>query len=142
MLLILQNVDKGEEVKNTENFADVLCEWFPRAREKGGRNTADGDDLRAFYRGPQGQEQISSALGCRKSCPKNVRLLMDDRISARTGENVAFLLITEKRCRLGSLQIYIHWTTFWTTNPLEWKNLTGGLNLIRLTFPQAGEEKS
>ena len=53
-----------------------------------------------------------------------------------------FLHITEKRCRIGSLQIYIHWTTFWTTNPLEWKNLTGGLNLIRLTFPQAGEEKS
>ena len=66
---------------------------------------------------------------------------MDDRIPATTGENVAFLLITEKRCRLGSLQIYIHWTKFWTTNPLEWKNLTGGLNLIRLTFPQAGEEK-
>ena len=60
-----------------------------------------------------------------------------DRIPATTGENIAFLQITEKR-----LQIYIHWTTFWTTNPLEWKNLTGGgLNLIRLTFPQAGEEK-
>ena len=58
----LQNVDKDEEVENAENFADVLCEWFPRARGKGGRNTADGDDLRAFYRGPQGQEQITDIV--------------------------------------------------------------------------------